>query len=61
MDIIEKKEHLTLPGFYKVLSIKSVFPKGLSPEILEVYSKIFFFFNFFFQMTKICFLYFNAA
>lgn len=36
-----KKEHLTLPGFYKTLSIKSVFPKGLSPEILEVYIKKF--------------------
>jgi hypothetical protein len=38
MDIIEKKEHLTLLGFYKILSIKSVFPKGLSVGILEVYS-----------------------
>nr|YP_010608751.1 hypothetical protein PNX16_mgp020 [Drechslerella dactyloides]WAN89831.1 hypothetical protein [Drechslerella dactyloides] len=41
MDIIEKKEHLSLSGFYKVLSIKSVFPKGLSHGILEVYSKNF--------------------
>jgi len=27
--------------FYKILSIKSVFPKGLSTRILEVYSKNF--------------------
>lgn len=39
MDIIEKKEHLTKLGFTKVLSIKSVFPKGLSAKLLEVYSK----------------------
>jgi hypothetical protein len=37
MDIIEKKEHLILSGFYQILSIKSMFPKGLSPEVLEVY------------------------
>jgi hypothetical protein len=39
MDIIEKKEHLTKQGFYKILSIKSLFPKGLSDKLLEVYSK----------------------
>lgn len=39
MDIIEKKEHLTKLGFNKVLSIKSLFPKGLSAKLLEVYSK----------------------
>lgn len=39
MDILEKKEHLTKLGFNKVLSIKSLFPKGLSAKLLEVYSK----------------------
>ena len=39
MDIIEKKEHLTELGFNKVLSIKSVFPRGLSAKFLEVYFK----------------------
>ena len=39
MDIIENKEHLTKQGFYKILSIKSLFPKGLSDKLLEVYSK----------------------
>ena len=39
MDIIEKKEHLTLQGIYKILSLKSMFPGGLSPKILEVYPK----------------------
>ena len=39
MDIINKKEHLTESGFYKILSIKSVFPKGLSPKLLELHPK----------------------
>lgn len=39
MDIIEKKEHLTKLGFNNVLSIKSLFPKGLPAKLLEVYSK----------------------
>jgi hypothetical protein len=37
MDIVATKEHLTKRGFYKVLSIKSVFPKGLSEAVLEAY------------------------
>lgn len=39
MDIIDKKEHLTKSGFLKVLSIKSLYPKGLSPKLLEICSK----------------------
>lgn len=39
MDIIEKKEHLTKSGFMLILSIKSLYPKGLSPKLLEVYPK----------------------
>jgi hypothetical protein len=39
MDIVEKKEHLTKSGFNKVLSLKSLFPKGLSPKLLEIYPK----------------------
>lgn len=39
MDILENKEHLTKSGFNRVLSLKSLFPKGLSPKLLEVYSK----------------------
>src|SRR5436853_6032400 len=31
----KKKEHLTKSGFNKVLSIKSVFPKGLSLKLVE--------------------------
>lgn len=38
MDILYKKEHLTEQGFYKILSIKSVFPKGLS-KLLEHHPK----------------------
>jgi hypothetical protein len=37
MDILEKKEHLSESGFYKILSIKSVFPKGLSAKLLELH------------------------
>lgn len=37
LDIIQNKEHLTKAGFYRILSIKSVFPKGLSDKILEVH------------------------
>lgn len=40
LDILERKEHLTKLGFDKVLSIKSVFPKGLLAKVLEVYLKI---------------------
>jgi hypothetical protein len=39
MDILEKKEHLSESGFYKILSIKSVFPKGLSAKLLELHPK----------------------
>jgi hypothetical protein len=39
MDIIAEKAHLTKPGFYKVLSLKNLFPKGLSSDLLEIYSK----------------------
>lgn len=39
MDILDKREHLTESGFYKILSIKSVFPKGLSVKLLELYPK----------------------
>ena len=39
MDILEKKEHLTKLGFNKVLSLKSLFPRGLSAKLLEVYYK----------------------
>jgi len=38
-DIIAEKAHLTKPGFYKVLSLKILFPKGLSSDLLEIYSK----------------------
>ncbi len=40
MDIIIKKQHLTLKGFLSILSIKSVFPKGLSSKILARYSNV---------------------
>lgn len=40
LDIMEKKEHLTPEGFKKILSIKSVFPKGLSSSLLEDYPNI---------------------
>lgn len=41
MDILSeaKKEHFTESGFSSILSIKSVFPKGLSPKLLELYPK----------------------
>jgi hypothetical protein len=39
MDILENKEHLTKSGFNRVLSLKSCFPKGLPPKLLEVYSE----------------------
>jgi len=37
MDIILEKEHLTKSGFYKILAIKSLFPKGLSPDLLKIF------------------------
>jgi hypothetical protein len=40
MDMIVKKEHLTREGFVKILSIKSVFPKGLSSKVLESYKNV---------------------
>lgn len=40
LDIIKKKEHLTPEGFRKILSIKSVFPKGLSSSLLDNYPNI---------------------
>jgi hypothetical protein len=33
MDLLLAKEHLTLKGFIKILSIKAVFPKGLNQSI----------------------------
>lgn len=39
MDIFINKEHLTSEGFYKILSIKSVFPKGLSSNLTELFPK----------------------
>lgn len=39
MDIIEKKRTFNKIRLIKVLSIKSVFPKGFSAKLLEVYSK----------------------
>jgi hypothetical protein len=38
-EIIENKEHLTNLGFNKVLSIKNVFPKGLSSDLLDIFIK----------------------
>jgi hypothetical protein len=40
MDIIENKEHFTRKGFLTILSIKSVFPKGISDKIKELYCNI---------------------
>ena len=40
MDIVANKEHLTELGFYKILSIKSVFPKGLPKTVLETHPNI---------------------
>jgi LAGLIDADG endonuclease len=40
MDMIENKEHLTKQGFLKILSIKNVFPKGLSIKIRELYPNV---------------------
>jgi len=40
MDMIENKEHLTKEGFLKILSIKSVFPNGLSKKIVKLYPNI---------------------
>lgn len=40
MDIIENKEHLTKKGFLKILSIKNVFPKGLSNKIRKLYPNV---------------------
>lgn len=37
-EIIENKEHLTKLGFNKILSIKYVFPKGLSTDLLEIFT-----------------------
>lgn len=39
MDIFENKQHLSKLGFEEVLSIKSLFPKGLPAKLLEVYPK----------------------
>lgn len=40
MDMILNKEHLTESGFYKILAIKNVFPKGLSPILKKTFSNI---------------------
>lgn len=39
MDMIKKKEHLTKSGFNKVLYLKSLLPRGLSPKLLEISHK----------------------
>jgi hypothetical protein len=40
MDMIENKEHFTKQGFLNILSIKSVFPKGLFTRIRKLYLNI---------------------
>lgn len=40
MDMIEDKKHLTKEGFLKILSIKNVFPKGLSDKVRKIYPDI---------------------
>lgn len=40
LDLIENKKDLTMKSFLKILSIKSVFPKGLSDKIRNFYSHI---------------------
>ena len=40
LDLIENKKDLTIESFLKILSIKSVFPKGLSNKIRNFYPHI---------------------
>jgi len=40
LEIIKKKEHLTEEGFIKILTIKAVFPRGLSASLLELYPNV---------------------
>ena len=40
MDMIENKDHLKKEGVLKILSIKSVFPKGLSKVVIKSYPTI---------------------
>jgi len=40
LDMIQNKEHLNSEGFYKILAIKSVFPKGLSPILKKSFNNI---------------------
>jgi hypothetical protein len=40
LEIIKKKEHLTEEGFIKILTIKAVFPRGLSSSLFEFYPNI---------------------
>jgi len=39
-DLIEKKEHLTLPGFMEVLAIKAVFPTGLNDSVKAAFPDV---------------------
>ena len=40
IDLLNKKEHYTYEGFKKILSIKSVFPKGLTINQIEAFPNI---------------------
>lgn len=40
LELILNKEHLTKDGFSKILSIKSVFPKGLPEALIKAYPHI---------------------
>jgi len=40
MDIIIEKKPLTLKGFLKVLSLKKMFPKGLSSKVKDKYTDL---------------------
>ena len=40
LDMILNKKHLTQKGFYQILAIKSIFPKGLSSLIKENFTDI---------------------
>lgn len=37
---MENKSHLTLEGFKEIISIKSVFPKGLTTKVQEAFPDI---------------------
>lgn len=40
LDLIQKKVHFTHEGFLRILSIKAVFPKGLSGKLTELYPDV---------------------